>query len=35
MCMKIPPDHVIRLTKGNHNFTKNMSKAQRNFMLRQ
>jgi len=35
MCMKIPPDHVIKLTKGNPNFTKNISKAQQNFMLRQ
>lgn len=34
MCMKIPPDHVIRLTQGNPNFTKTNSWAQRNFMFR-
>jgi len=32
--MKIPPDHVIRLTQGNPNFTKNIGIVRLSFMLR-
>ncbi len=35
MCMKIIPDHVIRLTQGNPNFTKTNNKTLRNSVFRQ
>lgn len=35
MYIKIPPDHVIRLTQGNPNFTKNIGNVRLSFTLRQ
>gem|GEM_PF-2125259 len=35
MCMKIPPDYVIKFTQANPNFTKNIGNVQLSFTLRQ